>query len=169
MHFVSSLSNAKISFSFPSNIVVWDWSSPSSAVPPHALALATRRKGKGCWRPHGDLYLWPCFSWWFPTENYRKLSRRASFPVLRRGFLVQVDHIKGKAKIQTIWLFGDPPACSYIFLLFKKHVHLITCTTFQNISFSQQKGHVLALMQPQLSWRDCTFYRNYCLFAFKSI
>lgn len=44
MYFILSLPNAKICFNFPSNIVIWDWRSPSSAVPPHALALETRRK-----------------------------------------------------------------------------------------------------------------------------
>lgn len=154
MHFISSLPKAKIYFNFQSSIVIWN--SPSSAVPPQALALEIRKERRRMLEA----------TWWslpltllflmISNREMQEMKQKSIFSSLRRVFLIQVDHIKGKAKIQTFLLFGDPPACSYIFLLFKKHVHHITCTTFQNILFSQQKGHVLTLMQPQLCWRDWT-------------
>jgi len=148
MHFVSSLSNAKVCFHFPSNAVIWDWSSPSSAATPHALALDIGKKRRRMldttWWSLSLTFLILIIS---KTENCRKWTRELSFPVSRRAFLVQLDHIKGKTKMQAFWLFGDPQACSYLLLLFKKYVHLITCAPFQNILFSWQIGHVLAVMQ----------------------
>lgn len=152
MPFIPSLLNAKVWFYFPSkvvikDVVIRDWSSPRWYSP--SLLFTSERKGEWHWVPHGDLYLWPSFSWGFPRQNCRKLSRNLSFPLSRRAYLVQVDHIKEKTQMQTFWLFCDSQACSYIFLLFKKYVHLISCAPLQNILFSWQMGHVLVL-------RHCT-------------